>query len=157
MGLAVPRDIYPFPFLIILFILMPFTTIIGHLLACAVGYLCKIVSYVDYFKALDDVMLSTRAVNSLETSGLFAWYVNLSSFVPKPGDVQLPDPVQTNVPGAFPNQRLLDPRNATGEPSFMTQVSNAFSRNKYIPINENQEEPLLWDEAEGSQPSPTKN
>lgn len=52
-------------------------------------------------------MLSTRAVNSLETSGLFAWYVNQSSFVPKPGDVQLPEPVQTNVPGAYPNQRLL--------------------------------------------------
>ncbi|KAJ3274208.1 hypothetical protein HDV01_003281 [Terramyces sp. JEL0728] len=132
MGLAIPRDIYPFPFLIILFILMPFTTILGHLFACAVGYLY-------------DLMLTTRAVNSLETSGLFAWFVNLSSFVPKPGDVQLPDPVQTNAPGSFPNQRLL---NATGEPSFMTQVSNAFSRNKYIPINENQQEPLLWDETD---------
>ena len=92
-------------------------------------------------------MLSSQALNALDTSPYLGFISNRKSFIMKPGEVQL------NIPGAFdPTTHTGSLRNQRGErPSFIGALKNSFNSSKYAPIQnyetlESQANPLLWDE-----------
>ncbi|KAI8902841.1 hypothetical protein BC833DRAFT_571799 [Globomyces pollinis-pini] len=140
-GLQIPKEFYPVPYIIGFAIFVPSTSIIMHICACLTAFL-----YVAGF--LDQILLTTRAVNSLETSGMFHWVCQQPTFVARPGSVQLsPD---LPMPGGF--DPLLDVRRPTSDrtrPSFLSQITNSLQQintKSYVPIQETQADPLLWDE-----------
>jgi hypothetical protein len=137
MGLNIPNLLYPFPFVVIFFILMPFTSWMSHLFAIGVGI-------IQFSGKLDFLLLSSRALNALDTTPYLSWISNQPGFVMKPGDVALP------MPGAFDTSRPSSAVRQEGG-SILTQLSNAFRTDKYQPIQsyegmERQADPLLWEE-----------
>ncbi|KAI8908012.1 hypothetical protein EDD86DRAFT_247959 [Gorgonomyces haynaldii] len=129
MGLQIPDTLYTLPYLLIVFVLMPFSTWFGHL---------------NFLGFLDPMMPTNTQLSQWESAGLFQYVVKSSNFVPCPGGVQLP------MPGSYPDE-MLNPRTNTTEAqgSFFTRIQNAFSKEKYQPIsgNEHQEvDALLWDD-----------
>jgi hypothetical protein len=142
MGLKIPNVLFPFPFVALFFILMPFTSWTSHLFAIGVGILY-------YTGGLKFLQLSSRALNALDTTKYLAFISNHPSFIMKPGDVVLP------MPGAYdanrPYFKFNSSTNSMESGSFLTQVSNVFRNDKYTPIHsyegmERQADPLLWDE-----------
>jgi hypothetical protein len=65
-GLNVPNLLYPFIFVGLLFVLLPFTSVIPHFLAILVGVLRKLFFYIDSTGLLDSILLPSRALNALD-------------------------------------------------------------------------------------------
>jgi hypothetical protein len=95
-GLNVPNLLYPFIFVGLLFVLLPFTSVIPHFLAILVGVLRKLFFYIDSTGLLDSILLPSRALNALDTSDRLRFYTERHNFIMKPGELGLP------IPGSFP-------------------------------------------------------
>ena len=129
-----------FPFLLSYCLFYP-------LLACLVMQLeCWWVMHVCFFNleflgGFDTFFPSSATLVQYESAGILAWIVKRANFVPAQGSVQLP------MPGGFPDQ-AFNPREPTRteQGSFMTRLTNAFSKDKYVAIGEQDVDPLLWDD-----------
>ncbi len=83
-----PVYLYFIVSLLLVAVLLPFSSVLAHFIACFVG--CAY-----FYGYLEKLMLNDRALNFLEGAGFLLWYVEKESFIPRPGDLQLP------VPGAY--------------------------------------------------------
>ncbi|EGF78434.1 hypothetical protein BATDEDRAFT_90374 [Batrachochytrium dendrobatidis JAM81] len=144
-GVQLPEILFPLPFVVVFLIILPYSSWISHLCAMSIGIL--------YFLGVfETIMITNARTHTLETSGMFAWFVSRPGFVSAPGAVALP------LPGAYPdlmNPNEPLPSNSSNRGSIVTRIQNVFSASKYTPLGEgggyqdalhHDVDPLLWDE-----------